>query len=113
MYKTKKEMYNESSYDMRTYINGELAIKAFYYLRNGLLHVRYTVDRCIELSENEERELKERITEKPYDKQNIFSEVWKFQTNFREKPVIMDGLREFERRMKGTTAFKGTRNDRH
>ena len=43
--KTKKQIYNESEYDLRTYINGELAIKPYFYYRNGLLHVRYLVDR--------------------------------------------------------------------
>ena len=39
--------------DNRTYIEGELAIKPYYYFRNGHLHVRYNVDRAIELSEAE------------------------------------------------------------
>lgn len=84
-----------SAYE-RTEIEGETAIKPFYYLKNGLLHVRYGVDRCIELSENETAELKQKITEKPYNKQEIFSRTWEFMTKCVGKEVIKDGIREFE-----------------
>ena len=69
--KTRKEEYNESLYGLRTYINGDIAIKPYYYFRNGLLHVRYTVDRCIELSPDEISRLKTDLTCNPSRKQEV------------------------------------------
>ena len=39
-------------------IAGERAIKPFYYIRNGVLHARYNVDRAIELTQEDETEIK-------------------------------------------------------
>jgi len=99
--KTKKDMYNESIFDLRTYINDEIAIKPYYYLRNGLLHVRYTVDRCVELSETECAKLKMDLTASSSDKQSILSKAWNFFTECVGKVVIQDGIAEIERRIKG------------
>lgn len=99
--KTRKEEYNESLYDLRTYINGDIAIKPYYYFRNGLLHVRYTVDRCIELSPDEVSRLKTDLTCNPSHKQEVLAKAWNFFTNMVEKPVIMDGIAEVEKRLKG------------
>lgn len=99
--KTKKQMYDESVFDLRTYINGETAIKPYYYLRNGVLHTRYTVDRCVELSPSEVAKLKVDLTASPYDKQNILSKAWNFFTVTVGKPIIMDGIAELEKRIKG------------
>lgn len=101
MYKNKKEMYDNSLYDMRTYINGETAIKPYYYLRNGLLHVRYTVDRCIKLSDAETAKIKVDMTASPYDKQAILSKAWNFLTNAVGKTIINDGIAELEKTIKG------------
>lgn len=100
MFKTKKEMYNESLFDMRTYINGETAIKPYYYLRNGMLHVRYTVDRCMKLSSTEVDKLKADMTASPADKQDILKKAWNFFTNAVGKDIIMDGIAELERQIK-------------
>ena len=99
--KTKKDIYNESLYDKRTYINGETAIKPYYYLRNGKLHVRYTVDRCIELSHNEVEMLKREMTENPSDKQGVLAKNWNFLTVAVGKPIIMDGIAELDKQIKG------------
>lgn len=85
--------------DTHTYINGETAIKPYYYFRNRLLHVRYTVDRCIELSPSEAEELKRKLAENPADKQGIFSKAWSFFTDCVEKTVIHDGIKEIEERV--------------
>lgn len=85
----------------RTYINGETAIKPYYYVRNGLLHVRYTVDRCLELSENEERRLHAQMTDNPSDKQGVLAREWQFQSGMVGKAVIYDGIAETDRRVHG------------
>lgn len=95
--KTKKDIYNESLYDQRTYINvnnNELDVmkeidrggKVYYYLRNGLLHVRYSVTRFIKMSDAELKELRERLS-KSNDKQQEMLSEWKFQTGNLEKEV--------------------------
>ena len=95
--RTKKDEYNESLYDLRTYINvnnNELDVmkeidrdgKAYYYLRNGLLHIRYNVIRCVEMSNNELKELRERLN-KSKDKQQELLAEWEFLTGNLEKEV--------------------------
>ena len=76
----------------RTYIDVETAIKPYYYLRNGALHVRFTSDKCIKLSKDEEKRLKNEMTEKPYDKQEILESAWKFYADCVKKTVIQDGI---------------------
>lgn len=98
--KTKKDFYNESLYDQRTYINGETAIKPYYYFRNGVLHVRYTVDRCVKLSSAESAKLKVDMTALPQDKQSVLAKAWNFYTVFVKKDIIHDGIAELERQIK-------------
>lgn len=86
-----------------TIINGETAIKPYYYMRNGVLHARYTVDRAVELSESEEKEIKERITLAPYNKQDILSKSWNLLTVYVGKPIIFDGIKAGEEKMKELT----------
>ena len=50
--------FNEIGMEDRCIVNGDTAIKPYYYMRNGLLHVRFTVDRCVELSKAEENQIK-------------------------------------------------------
>lgn len=95
----KKDMYNSSPVDLRTYINGETAIKPYYYFRNGLLHVRYNVDRCVELSSAEQTKLKLELTTS-YDKQDVLAKTWNFLTECVGKLIIMDGIAEIEKRIK-------------
>lgn len=95
--RTKKDEYNESLYDLRTYINvnnNELDVmkeidrdsKVYYYLRNGLLHIRYSVTRFVEMSDTELKELRERLS-KSKDKQQELLAEWEFQTGNLEKEV--------------------------
>ena len=100
MFKTKKEMYDESLFDKRTYINGETAIKPYYYFRNGLLHVRYTVDRCMKLSSNEAAKLKVDLTASPTYKQSILEKAWNFFSITVGKEIIHDGIAELEKQIK-------------
>lgn len=81
-------------------INGETAIKPYYYLRNGLLHARYTVDRCVELSEWEEARLKEELTAKPSWKQDTLRYHWELLTEQVGKTIMHDGIKAGEERMK-------------
>lgn len=99
--RTKKDEYNESLYDLRTYINGETCIKPYYYMRNGLLHVRYTVDRCVELTSTEVAKAKIDITLHPEEKQSILAKLWALITKQVGRPIIMDGIAELEKRIKG------------
>ena len=84
-------------------INGETAIKPYYYMRNGILHARYTVDRAVELSEREVYELKDKISLDPYNKQEVLARYWNLQTNCIGKTVIYDGVKAGEERMKELT----------
>lgn len=80
----------------RTYVEGELAIKPYFYLRNGRLHIRYNVDRAIELSDAEVERLKKDLTTKPSYKQAILAKAWYFFEKIVCKPIIHDGLTEME-----------------
>lgn len=76
-----------------TIINGEVVIKPYYYMRNGLLHVRYTVDRVVELSKAEEETLKKEVTAHPERKQEVLSKHWNLLTEMIGKPILSDGVR--------------------
>ena len=70
----------------------ETAIKPVFFLKGKRLFTRYTVDRCIQLSKDEEKRLKNEMTEKPYDKQEILESAWKFYAACVKKTVIQDGI---------------------
>lgn len=86
-----------------TIINGEAAIKPYYYLRNGLLHVRFTVDKCVKLSTDEEDHIKAQLEGKPEQKQNILSKEWNLLTQFAGKAILNDGVMEGDKRTKEMT----------
>ena len=86
-----------------TIINGEIAIKPYYYLRNGLLHVRFTVDRCVKLSPDEETRIKAQLEGKPEQKQNILDKEWNFLTQFVGKAILNDGVIEGYKKTKEMT----------
>ena len=97
---TKIDSYKENPLiDMRTHIHGETANKPYYYLRCGALHVRYTVDRAIELSSTEVAKLKVDMT--TGDKQEVLGKAWNFFENTVEKPIIEDGIVFADNRLKG------------
>ena len=87
----------------KTYINNELAIKPYYYIRNGLLHVRYNVDRAIELSASEAAEIKTKLTENPALKQEILENMWNFFEKTVQKAIIQEGIKAGEERTKKMT----------
>lgn len=91
----RKQCYVEE----RSIINGEVAIKPYYYMRNGLLHTRYTVDRCVELSKDEESRIKEEITACPQNKQIILAKYWNLLTVMVKKTIIFDGIRKGDERI--------------
>ena len=106
---TKKR--NEIGMEDRCIINGDIACKPYYYLRNGLLHVRHTVDRAVNLSKDEEMRLKEELTEAPSQKQQILGREWNLQTVMNRKPIIMDGIKAAEERMDELSSrFGGRKN---
>ena len=101
--RAKKDMYDSSLYDMRTHVkvgeDDEIAIKPYYYYRNGLLHIRYIVDRCVELSPSEQTGIKVTLAS-TFDKQTALSKAWNFFTTCVKKTIIKDGIAEMEKRIK-------------
>lgn len=94
---TKKDIYKENPLaDTRTYINGETAIKPYYYMRCGLLHARYTVDRAISLSKAEEAKIKVDLASGT-EKQEILGKAWNILEKCVEKPIILDGITEADK----------------
>lgn len=97
---TKKDTYNENPLlDMRTHINGETAIKPYYYLRCGVLHARYTVDRATELTSTEVAKLK--VDMATGGKQEVLGKAWNFFEYTVGKPIIEDGIAYVDKRLKG------------
>lgn len=108
--RTRKDEYNESILDLRTKVmiddKEEIAMKPYYYYRNGFLHIRYMVDRCVSLTESEKTKLKLDLTTS-YNKQEVLSKMWNFLTTCVKREVIRDGISELEKRI---NRYK---NDRH
>lgn len=84
----------------RSIINGDTAIKPYYYMRNGLLHVRYNVDRCVELSKDEENRIKSELEGKPEQKQEILGRNWNLLTVMAERSIISDGISTGDEKIK-------------
>lgn len=80
-------------------VNNETAIKPYWYYRNKLFHIRYTVDRCIELSDSEAAALKETLSN-TCDKQEALAKSWNFFAEIVKRPIINDGIAEIDKRMK-------------
>ena len=93
-----KGFFKQNKSNNQVYVEGELAIKPYYYFRNGYLHIRYNVDRVIKLSETESAKLKLEMTANPADKQSVLAEAWSFFATTVGKPVIHDGLKEIEKK---------------
>lgn len=93
-----KGFFKQNKSNNQVYVEGELAIKPYYYFRNGYLHIRYNVDRVIKLSETEAAKLKLEMTANPADKQSVLAEAWSFFEKTVGKPVIHDGLKEIEKK---------------
>ena len=79
----------------------ETAIKPFIFTKGNELRIRYTVDRCIELTSTEVAKAKIDITLHPEEKQNILANLWALITKQVGRPIIMDGIAELEKRIKG------------
>ena len=107
---TKKR--NEIGMEDRCIINGDIAIKPYYYLRNGLLHVRHTVDRAVDLSKDEALRIKAELDSDPANKQQILGREWNLQTVMNEKPILTDGIKAGEDRMKELSSKFGGKNGR-
>jgi hypothetical protein len=79
-------------------VDGETAIKPYWYLRRDLLHIRYTVDRCIKLSDSEVTGLKLTMTAEN-DKQKSLAKAWSFFANTVKRAIIKDGIAEIDKYM--------------
>ena len=77
---------------MRVTVDGNVAIKPYFYLRNKNLHVRFTEDKCVELTDAEMERLFKQIDEHPEKKQIIYAELWSVVANLNERPV-KDGIK--------------------
>lgn len=93
-----KGFFKQNKSNNQVYVEEELAIKPYYYFRNRYLHIRYNVDRTIELSETESAKLKLEMTANPANKQSVLAEAWNFFEKTVGKPVIHDGLKEIEKK---------------
>ena len=105
---TKKR--NEIGMEDRCVINGDIAIKPYYYFRNGLLHVRHTVDRAVVLSKEVALRLKSELDSDPANKQQILGREWNLQTVMNGKPILTDGIKAGEDRMKELSSKFGGKN---
>lgn len=107
-----RTVYNKTVQEYRevTVVDGETAIKPYYYMRNGLLHVRFTVDRAMELSKEEEAKIKAELAESPSYKQKVFARHWNLLSSFVGKAVIHDGIKAGADRMKEMTERYGCKN---
>ena len=89
----------------------ETGIKPVFFLKGKRLFVRYTVDRAVELSTAEESKLKFDMSMNPADKQSVLAKAWSFMTACVGKPVIMDGIKAAEERIKILSSrFGGRKN---
>lgn len=89
----------------------ETGVKPVFFLKGKRLFVRYTVDRAVNLSKDEEMRIKEELTEAPAQKQQILGREWNLQTVMNEKPIIMDGIKAAEERMcELSSRFGGRKN---
>lgn len=93
----------------RIIINGRVAENAYYYLRGGLLHCKYTVDDCVELSSEEESKLKVALTSGYAMKQDILAKEYNLQTKFVHKPVY-DGILKVDEKANAKRAKYGYKN---
>lgn len=82
----KRKSYN------RVIVDGNVAIKPYFYIRNKHLHVKFASDKCIELTESELNALYKKLTEHPEKKQDIFEETWSVVANLDNRPLL-DGVR--------------------
>lgn len=100
---TKKDIYDSSPIDLRTHVkigdDDEIAMKPYYYFRNGYLHIRYNVDRCIKLSDAEATGVKVSLAS-TFDKQTALAKAWNFFSTCLKRPIIRDGIAEVERCIK-------------
>lgn len=73
-------------------INGETAIKPYFYIKNKKLHCRYSVDKCVFLSDAEEQRIKEEMIKNPANKQDILKKNWNLLVEFVQKQLY-DGIK--------------------
>lgn len=86
------------------YIDDVKVSKPYFYMRNGLIHVKGNFDKCIELSTAEVKILKDMLQSTSYgseEKQDILYFFWQFCEKELKKPIIQDGLSLIEKRIKG------------
>ena len=95
-----KKKSNEIGMEDRCIINGDTAIRPYYYMRSGLLHVRHTVDRCVELSKDEEKRIKAELEGKPEQKQLILGRNWNLLTVMIGRRIISDGIKAGDEKIK-------------
>lgn len=78
--------------------------KPYYYMRNGLLHCKYVVDKAVELSEDEVLNVKNEFAKAPFDKQEILERQWELQVKLNGKKIL-DGVEEVNRRIEESRKY--------
>ena len=77
----------------------ETGIKPVFFLKGKRLFVRYTVDRAVNLSKDEESKIKVDMSMNPADKQSVLAKAWNFMTACVGKAIIMDGVAVADKKM--------------
>ena len=91
-------------------VNGETAQMPYYYIRNGLLHIKYEVDRCIILKPEEAEEVKARIIARPKQKQAILADAFHYYADVCGKKVEKDGIECADRNLMRLKAEYGRKD---
>lgn len=86
--------------------------RAYYYMRNGILHKKVTVDLAMELSWSEEEAVKNDLVKTPYAKQDVFAKHWDLHARLNEKP-IQDGIELADKRIKELSREYGNAERKH
>ena len=88
----KRKEYN------RVIVEGNVAIKPYFYVRGKHLHVKFSSDKCVELTDNELHAVYQKLTEHPEKKQDILEDMWSLVANIDNRPLL-DGVKVADKNM--------------
>ena len=96
----KRKEYN------RVIVDGNVAIKPYFYIRNKHLHVRFTSDKCVPLTDTELEKVYKSLDEHPENKQEVFAEMWSIVANLLDRPLY-DGVKVADKIVEGKRQRNG------